>query len=419
MTPWLNVRAGVARGTEFTIERLSRHYYDELLYFTATVPDPLINFNDILLLKKGQKYVSHTNTLFQKAISALFVNLYKRKGEQCSICKTDGGKGRGIYLKRIKTRIHFLGQEKFVNFPRVNWINMTNSGDGTKDIYAVIIKKNEKGIGFIDQANNLMQKKGIHSKHFVLLEELVVTDFGQAIWDELNKAMATIEAKTKDFQWFGLVNYYNELTQKQYISTVDERLASFDYRRYLLALENPISGRDLDVLHRSFVTNGGYKTLLEDRDFCNSFITSEWLYDNLNIGSKLEKTYIVTGYIKSIEQLMSFLIRASSDEHSQIGIQGSNGIRNVDVQSDDFYSATLGNMMFYLNAYANRKIYKTNVSNNAIRKSIDIIRDWIKVERNGYFHKHNIQSVERVDEIRRKTYLLYFLLIGAISIDTP
>lgn len=45
------------------IERMSRSYYDELLYFTASVPDVLLNFNDVLLLKKAQKYVAHTNTL--------------------------------------------------------------------------------------------------------------------------------------------------------------------------------------------------------------------------------------------------------------------------------------------------------------------------------------------------------------------
>lgn len=92
-----------------------------------------------------------------------------------------------------------------------------------------------------------------------------------------------------------------------------------------------------------------------------------------------------------------------------------NKIQNIDVQSDDFYKATLGNMLYYLKAYSNRRIYRSNISNNAIKKSIEIIRTWIKVERNGYFHKHNIQSLERVKEIREGTFLLYFLLIGSIK----
>ena len=402
---------------EDVIQRLSRHYYEELLYFTASIPDALINFNDVLLLKKGQKYVSHTNTLFQKAIASLFLKLYRNKGEQCSICKADGGKGRGIYLKSSKTRVHFLGQEKYVNFPRVNWIDMTDSGDGTQDVYAVIINKNEKGITFVSQANQLMLEKGIHTKHFELLEDIVSSDFDPKTWDELNRTLANIERRSKDFQWFGLIGYYNELTQIQYVGNVAQKLTSFNYCERLMRLDNPIAKKDLEVLQQAFVTHKGYKLLLGERDFCSSFITSEWLFDNLNIGSKLEKTYVVAGYIKSIEQLMAFLIRESSDAHSIIGVQGSGGIRNVDVQSDEFFSATLGNMMYYLSSYSNRKIYVHGISNVAIRKSIDIVREWIKVERNGYFHKHNIQSTAKVDEIRIKTYLLYFLLIGGIPIN--
>ena len=402
---------------EDVIQRLSRHYYEELLYFTASIPDALINFNDVLLLKKGQKYVSHTNTLFQKAIASLFLKLYRSKGEQCSICKTDGGKGRGVYLKSSKTRVHFLGQEKFVNFPRVNWIDMTNSSDGTHDVYAVVIKKNEKGIAFVSQANQLMLEKGIQTKHFELLENIVSNDFDPKTWDELNRTLANIERRSKDFQWFGLIGYYNELTQIQYVGNVAQKLSSFNYCERLMSLDNPIAKKDLDVLQQTFVTHEGYKLLLGEKDFCSSFITSEWLFDNLNIGNKLEKTYVVAGYIKSIEQLMAFLIRESSDAHSMIGVQGSGGIKNVDVQSDEFFSATLGNMMYYLSSYSNRKIYVQGISNAAIRKSIDIVREWIKVERNGYFHKHNIQSTAKVDEIRTKTYLLYFLLIGGIPIN--
>lgn len=46
---------------------------------------------------------------------------------------------------------------------------------------------------------------------------------------------------------------------------------------------------------------------------------------------------------------------------------------------------------------------------------MDIIREWIKVERNGYFHKQNIQDIEIVKEVRNKTILLYFFLIASVN----
>lgn len=47
------------------INRLSRVYYDELLYFTAYVPDALINFNDVLLLKKDKNIFRIPIVLFK------------------------------------------------------------------------------------------------------------------------------------------------------------------------------------------------------------------------------------------------------------------------------------------------------------------------------------------------------------------
>lgn len=395
------------------IERLSRVYYDELLYFTVYAPDALINFNDVLLLKKGQKYVSHTNILFQKSISYLFKALYNSINKPCNIIKTSNG--RGINLVESNTRIHFLGQEMFINFPKVNWLSLKNSNDESFDLYAVLIQKNKKGISFINKANTIMSEKGISTKEFILLEDLVNKDFDKRTWEDLNIAMSDIETKAKDFQWFGLVSYYNNLNQTKYLESVKSKLCSFDYVGLLSKSSNPIGKKDLDVLMYNYLTNRGYELLLGDKDFCSSFITSEWLFDNLDIGTLLDKTYVVTGYIKSIEQLMFYLIQKSSVKNSIIGILDSGEIKTVDVQSENFYRATLGNMMYYLKSYTNRYIYHSNISNNAIKKSIEIINDWIKVERNGYFHKHNIQSSSRVAEIREKTYLLYFLLIGSIQ----
>lgn len=212
-----------------------------------------------------------------------------------------------------------------------------------------------------------------------------------------------------------MVSYYNELTQTKFIESVRKTLENFDYNGLMNRLDNPISKQDMSIIKQVFITERKYNIMVSNKDFCSSFITSEWLYKNMNTENLLEKTYIVTGYIKSIEQLMSYLIKKSADASSQIGILKHDKIQNIDVQSDDFYKATLGNMLYYLKAYSNRRIYRSNISNNAIKKSIEIIRTWIKVERNGYFHKHNIQSLERVKEIREGTFLLYFLLIGSIK----
>ena len=398
------------------IERLSRTYYEELLYFSATVPTPLINFNDILLLKKGQKYVSHTNNLFQKSISTLFLNLFTSNDISASVVKTDGGKGRGVFLKKQKIRIHFLGQEKFVNFPRVEWFNFSQSNDGILDLYTVLIEKDDIGNRFVQLANDMLAQKEITSKKFILLEDYVISAFSKKVWELLKITLSRIETNAKQYQWFGLVRYYNRLSQDHYTEVALERLSQFDYAKVISAYPQNLRKQDFELLWNEYHNKQKYRLMLGDYDFARSFITSEWLFENLNISDNLEKTYIVTGYIKSIEQLLFYLIQHSASVTDQIGIAGTDGINFVDVLSNEFYRATLGNMQYYLRAYSSRHIYKRQLSNDAIKIISLIIHAWIQEERNGYFHKHNIQTQERVSEIRNKTFLLYFLIISAIEL---
>ena len=396
------------------IERMSRVYYDELLYFSTVIPQPLINFNDVLLLKKGQKYISHTNTLFQKSIATLFCHLNKQIGPHATICITDGGKGRGVYTKEAKQRLHFLGQEKFVNFPRVNWLNFKESSDSCTDVYAIMVEKNAIGTQFVDKANSVLKEANIHSKCFFLLEDYVISRFGVNVWYELHASLKQIERKVKNYQWFGLINFYNRLTQDDFIEKVKLTLATFDYETRLTKMPNPIERHDFSIMKRNFIS-GRYNLLLGDEDFCRSFITSEWLFENLNNNDLLEKTFIITGYIKSIEQLLAYVIKKTADTNSQILVQSGGGLVTVDVTTEEFYKATLGNMMYYLKHYENRKIYSTEITREAIKKMVSIIREWINNERNGYFHKDNIQSVERVAEIREKTFDLYFLVLSTMK----
>lgn len=54
---------------------MSKSYYDNLLFFTPYVPNPLINFNSVLLLKQRQKYIHHRN------LEAPFIKWIMKKDE--------------------------------------------------------------------------------------------------------------------------------------------------------------------------------------------------------------------------------------------------------------------------------------------------------------------------------------------------
>lgn len=76
---------------------------------------------------------------------------------------------------------------------------------------------------------------------------------------------------------------------------------------------------------------------------------------------------------------MTYIVRETADKSSQIRIVGADGLKNIDVQSEEFFHATLGNLLYYLNTYSNRKLFNSQISNSPIKKSMDIIREWIEV----------------------------------------
>ena len=48
---------------------------------------------------------------------------------------------------------------------------------------------------------------------------------------------------------------------------------------------------------------------------------------------------------------------------------------------------------------------------------LETIDDWRDKQRNGYFHKWNLQSVKKVNEIREKAIYLYFLILGSCTVQ--
>lgn len=47
---------------------------------------------------------------------------------------------------------------------------------------------------------------------------------------------------------------------------------------------------------------------------------------------------------------------------------------------------------------------------------IEAIKQWREKYRNGYFHKENLQSIQKAQDIRKQAIQLYFLILGGSAI---
>ena len=192
---------------------------------------------------------------------------------------------------------------------------------------------------------------------------------------------------------------------------------------------------DMDIILSNYFDLERYQALVGKESFAKSFITSEYLYQTLTENNKFDLTAIVTGYLKSIEQLL-FLILGIIENDSNSGevwIQstlklgtkkyvslfangesrqtpGKNGRTQVKVNNNNrsFFDTSFAALAYMLEDYDDGWA----VSPTAKDYISALLLTYCDECRNEHFHKDNIDDPEEVKEIRDKTYLLLFYLLG-------
>ena len=112
-----------------------------------------------------------------------------------------------------------------------------------------------------------------------------------------------------------------------------------------------LSNTNFENIKRLFLNQKRYKGLIGNSDFAKSFLTSEWLIKKYFSLPEMDNTFIVAGYLKSIEQLLWNIIYA-------IG-QGRQ-IRGVTIQGDNAedIDTTLGSLEYFITNYANDDLFE-------------------------------------------------------------
>lgn len=178
--------------------------------------------------------------------------------------------------------------------------------------------------------------------------------------------------------------------------------------------ECSIGEKDYEDINCQFKSDVISKLFMTDLSFIESLVTSEWLRESLVDCQAIDLTSIGSGYFKASEQLLYYIICLHKDEHRKIKLLHSNkddDLSRVNINKNEYLDFSMGSMA---NFFKNNK----DLFNNSIMYSINYIYEYIFEYcdlRNGYFHKDNIHDMNIIDNIRDKTYKLFFLILGSIN----
>ena len=378
----------IANFMESVTAKIAKAYNNELVSIVSDAPKSVVNFNNVTVLKKGQRYIRHTDHVFNKAIAALFLELFMEKGVNCTLAKDR--MGRSLYLCDEKNYKHFIPQEKVVGFPKVPWyreFNRKKQSDAS-NTYVVLVENSHNGRLLVSRMNNQTESRNT----FATLEEFTVHYFGWELWVELSSGLKQLEADSKKYKWFDLAEVCTTVNRQAFSETLDEELRFFDYEEE--SRKHGLPTQVVKSLIDIYLGQKKYKLLLSSETFAISFFSSEWLFKNYFHNDCLEKTYVISGYLKSLEQLLAYSIFRSC--------------------SKDFSRDTLGNMVHYLRQCKNYGIFYKSLDHTSINMIVDIIDKLGRKERNEYFHKQNVGDTGVVRDVRNRTLLLYCIIVGAI-----
>ena len=221
------------------------------------------------------------------------------------------------------------------------------------------------------------------------------------------------------------------------IDVNNEKLQKYHY------LSNfTFSNTTLKRMIESYVSDKLYRTMIGTNEYAESFITSEWLFHSLKEKKNFDYTSVISGYLKSIEQLLSKIVMLNINNGCKISMSrasniieeakknnvvtygrkngkwkefpikenGYNYIELTETQSK-YMDSSIGTFEFFLR----------NNPHIFIEKSLaGIVADMVSCFRtecrNGYFHTHNLKEWTIVEKMRDNAIYLYFILLGTCII---
>lgn len=264
---------------------------------------------------------------------------------------------------------------------------------------------------------------GAPNLHIMLFEDLLLELFGTEELEQFKKAMLTYKDEMHRAVGYQITEIFNPHNLTILKEALEEELKNFDYSRIRAERYAEFHGIDpsfhdlydanFNSIKNRFIGQGRYQLLLGNGDFVKSFLTSEWLYKKYFSLAEMDNTFIVAGYLKSIEQLLWDIIYLVGQGRQIKGV-------TIDANNANAIDTTLGSLQYFITNYANDNLFETvfDTGTHFVMRYLGTqLSDWRKKYRNGFFHKHNLEDRERIETIRDETFFLYFLILGTISLD--
>ena len=311
-----------------------------------------------------------------------------------------------LYENEKRVRYSFWDKEFCVDRAIEDWNDKYKSVDIIKyiDFYD---PEDPEEFCFISRKKSLENSKD-GCFELVHIRDFFEQYFGEGEFNIFLEYLQSFKKEVKQIIGFDTIILANKKTITEFRNEKTEYLKNWDY---LQGIPKDVYESQVGVLTDNYLNQEKFKYMLSSEDFAESFISSEWHYSIGKAANTLDKTPIVAGYLKSVEQLLFKILCQYRDTGKTIKMINANEFISFSTENEFIIDKSLGSLIGFVKHY-HKEIFE--VSSFVSWKIINELTDWRINYRNDHFHQDNVYSLDIVEAIRNKALYLYFLLLGGM-----
>ena len=328
---------------------------------------------------------------------------------------------------------------------------------------AIIIRtwKEGKADAWISSSNRKYLDNEIRLEE-VSIHQFFKDKFGIEEYIAFNTAINEYLKEARDVTGYQSIKYLSSMNLAKRKMFEEKILNEWDYANYKYQIIDPEREEiqnylyilrknkvfdDLNEMMNIYVDGQLYRAMIGANEYAESFITSEWLYYSLKGRSNFDYTSVISGYLKSVEQLLYQIIMFNIDSNCKIQMKSNmlkmayeNGVPVFERRDRkwvplppnkegtsyvyskhpyiDFITEQVGYMDSSIGAFEYFMRFNPRIFYNPRHaKTIADMVSCFRTEcRNGFFHTHNLHKWNKVDMTRNNAIYLYFVLLGSCII---
>lgn len=345
---------------------------------------------------------------------------------------------------------------RFIEFNSDEDVNKILRNDGVDKAYIIKSWKSGTTDKWIERDNKQYKKNGLRLSE-ITVEQFFNDYFGAEEYASFENSIDRFVSDSKEILGYKSIKFLslmNLAAQKEY---EEKELKVWQYKTYRYQIINPCEKKIadylylsqstfpaplLDLMEQQYISNALLKAMTGNKEFSQSFITSEWLYHSLSGKKNFDYTAVISGYLKSIEQLLYSIVMINVDNNCRITMNGSNdtlndaqtnnvqvykknkhgwraasitdkGYKYMDLTHDQvqYMDSSIGTFEYFLRN--NPHIF---IDPGQAKMIADMISCFRTECRNGYFHTHNLNDWSVVEKTRSNAIYLYFVILGSCKI---